>query len=97
MNLSKAAARTALSRIGLAMLLFDVCFYFVGCTHLQLMISDNQPLQQTLSAGARYCVAGGAVAVLAIPFLLFAKGWKRVPLIAGSLVLIPLFIGFTLY
>jgi hypothetical protein len=89
--------RLTLFRIGLSVLLLDIALYFVGCGHVQWMIKANLPLENSLRAGARYFVVGSALAILSIPFLLLGRGWKRLPLVAISIILIPLFIGFTLY
>ena len=97
MNVEWMAIRTVLSKIGITLLLVDVVLYIVGNIHLQTMIGAQKPLQLTLEMGSRYFFAGGLIALLSIPFLLFARGWKRVPLVAGSLILVPLFVGFTLY
>jgi hypothetical protein len=75
----------------------DISLYAVGCAHLQVRIDGNEPLQQTLEYGVRYCVFGATIAFLAVPFVLFLHGWKRLPLIIGGLILVPLFVGLTLY
>jgi len=97
MTTSWPAIRVTLFRIGLVVLLLDIALYFVGCGHVQWMTNAKLPLQNSLQTGARYFVVGSALAILSIPFLLFGRGWKRFPLVGISIILIPLFVGFTLY